>query len=143
MLHDFSDRRYPPVTCINISLVVAYFLGYTATTTPRIAAICARYVAKGLKQRKVESPKNGEAIASERELLRRLGITIKGGFRTDGFAMACGTRTREARLTSYHPRREKVPGADIKTIATTRVPRINYLGVIISRRYCGDVFLAC
>jgi hypothetical protein len=69
---------------------VAYLLGYTTTTTPRIASICARYVAKRLKQRTVESPKNEDSISSERELVRRLLAAVKGGLRVDGFAMVCG-----------------------------------------------------
>jgi len=69
---------------------VAYLVGYATTTTPRLASICARYVAKRLKQRNVESPKNGEAISTERELVQRLVAAIKGGFRFDGFAMVCG-----------------------------------------------------
>jgi len=68
---------------------VAYLLGYTATTTPVIASICARYVAKRLKQQKVEFPKN-EGVTTERELVRRLVAAMKGGFRFDGFAMVCG-----------------------------------------------------
>ena len=71
-------------------LLVAYLLGYTTTTTPRIASICARYIAKRLKQRSVESPKNEDSISSERELGRRLLAAVKGGIRFDGFAMVCG-----------------------------------------------------
>jgi hypothetical protein len=78
---------------------VAYLLGYTTTTTPRIAAICARYVAKRLKQRNVESPKNGEGISTERELAQRLVAVIKGGFRFDGFAMVCGAPHKKSSLT--------------------------------------------
>ena len=71
-------------------LVAAYILGYTATTAPRIASICARYVSKRLKQKAVEAPKNEDAITSENELLHRLITTIRGGFRMNGFAMVCG-----------------------------------------------------
>ena len=66
-------------------------LGYTATTGPRIASICARYVSKRLKQRKVEAPKERDAISTEKELVKRLVAAIKGGVRLDGFAMVCGS----------------------------------------------------
>jgi hypothetical protein len=80
-------------TCkFNARLVIAYLLGYATTTTPRIASTCARYIAKRLKQRSIESPKNEDAIASERELVHRLLGAIKGGIRFDGFAMVCGIR---------------------------------------------------
>jgi hypothetical protein len=70
---------------------VAYLLGYATTTTPRIASIFARYVAKRLKQRNVKSAKNVDtATGTERELLHQLLATIKGGVRFDGFAMVCG-----------------------------------------------------
>lgn len=83
-------RPYQTFTCnSNWRLLIAYLLGYTATTTPRIASICARYVTKRLKQRKVEAPKNEDAISSERELIRRVIKAIKGGVRFDGFAMVC------------------------------------------------------
>jgi hypothetical protein len=39
----------------------------------------------------VEAPKNGDAITSEKELLKRLASTIRGGFRADGFAVVSGT----------------------------------------------------
>jgi len=89
-----TNKRFETVFSHSIlikhRLLVAYLLGYTTTTTPRIASICARYIAKRLKQRSVESPKNEDSISSERELGRRLLAAVKGGIRFDGFAMVCG-----------------------------------------------------
>ena len=79
-----------PITWFEYRFVVAFALGYTATTSPRIASICASYVAKRLKQRSVEGQKNKDDLSTEPEMVRRLIATIKGGLRFDGFAMVCG-----------------------------------------------------
>jgi len=103
----------------NCRLLLAYLLGYTATTTPRVASVCARYVAKRLKQRKVEAPKNEDAISSERELVARVVNAIKGGVRFDGFAMVCviilGGRK------ALEPLIQRVSKRQISPVATTLV----------------------
>src|ERR1700737_276000 len=91
--------------------MIAYLLGYATTTTPRIASICARYIAKRLKQRTVESPKNEDAISTERELFRRLLGALKGGVRFDGFAMVCGIPPPFQVNYSHHPWRAQGSGA--------------------------------